>query len=149
MLNFKNPSFKYAMFCMCVAELWKEACKTFLHFWKFGVLSKFSLKKCNFLNNYEDWTYKEYAGQIVNKWQMRKLPGGWANGANCQEGANQATCQGGKVGKNLHGEALPLFPLAKVLPWMQPALLKTFIPSLVSLVELSLLGSLSQTCILN
>ena len=37
-----------------------------------------------------------------------------------QEGANKATCQGGKAGKNLHGEALPLFPIAKVLSWMQP-----------------------------
>ena len=51
---------------------------------------------------------------------MRKLPGGWANGANCQEGANKATCQGGKVGKNVQGEALPLLPFAKVHPWMQP-----------------------------
>ena len=42
---------------------------------------------------------------------MRKLQGGWANGANGQEGANKATCHGGKVGKNLHGEALPLLPL--------------------------------------
>ena len=53
-------------------------------------------------------------GQIVNKGKIR------GNGANCQEGANKATCQGGKLGKNLHGEALPLFPLAKVHPWMQP-----------------------------
>ena len=51
---------------------------------------------------------------------MRKLPGVWANGANSQKGANKATCQGGKEGNNLHGEALPLLPLAKVRPWMQP-----------------------------
>ena len=49
-------------------------------------------------------------GQIGNKGQMRKLPGVWANGANSQKGANKATCQGGKEGNNLHGEALPFAP---------------------------------------
>ena len=55
-------------------------------------------------------------GQIVNKGKMRKLPGG-GGGAN---GANKATCQGSNAGKNFLGKALPLLPLAKVRPWMQP-----------------------------